>query len=451
MQAPGEKIPAPAMQEKHLTNQKFTDFDLAPSLLRGLADLGFTHCTPIQALVLPPALAGRDVAGQAQTGTGKTAAFLLTLFNRLINNPQPPPAACRPRAVILAPTRELAIQIHKDAQAIGEYTAIRLGLVYGGIHYDKQREEIAAGVDVLTGTPGRLLDYYRQGVFGLDAVEVAVLDEADRMFDLGFIRDIRYVLRRMPPAAARQSMLFSATLSLRVNELAYEHMNSPQRLVVESATPTAEKIEESLFFPAAEEKIPLLVQLLRQLPVERCLVFVNTRIAADTVHRWLQNNGVDSGVLSGDIPQQKRERLLESFRAARTTVMVATDVAARGLHIAGVSHVINFDLPQDCEDYVHRVGRTARAGASGAALSFACDKYAVHLPEIENFIGRKIPRRPPPPGPMPTVQPPAARSARRPSPSPAAAKPPQRQPSPAPLPRPAPRPAAADADVPAVG
>lgn len=449
MQAPGEKIPAPTMQEKHLSNQKFTDFDLAPSLLRGLADLGFTHCTPIQALVLPPALAGRDVAGQAQTGTGKTAAFLLTLFNRLINNPLPPPSLCRPRAVILAPTRELAIQIHKDAQAIGKYTAIRLGLVYGGIHYDKQREEIAAGVDVLTGTPGRLLDYYRQGVFGLDAVEAAVLDEADRMFDLGFIRDIRYVLRRMPPAAARQSMLFSATLSLRVNELAYEHMNNPQRLVVESATPTAEKIEESLFFPAAEEKIPLLVHLLRQLPVERCLVFVNTRIAADTVHRWLQNNGVDSGVLSGDIPQQKRERLLESFRAARTTVMVATDVAARGLHIAGVSHVINFDLPQDCEDYVHRVGRTARAGASGVALSFACDKYAVHLPEIENFIGRKIPRRPPPPGPMPAVQPPAAKSARR--PSPAAAKPPQRRPSPAPQPRPAPRPPTTEAEVPAVG
>lgn len=451
MQAPGEKNPAPAMQEKHLSNQKFTDFDLAPSLLRGLADLGFTHCTPIQALVLPPALAGRDVAGQAQTGTGKTAAFLLTLFNRLINNPLPPPSTCRPRAVILAPTRELAIQIHKDAQAIGKYTAIRLGLVYGGIHYDKQREEIAAGVDVLTGTPGRLLDYYRQGVFGLDAVEVAVLDEADRMFDLGFIRDIRYVLRRMPPAAERQSMLFSATLSLRVNELAYEHMNSPQRLVVESATPTAEKIEESLFFPAAEEKIPLLVQLLRQLPVERCLVFVNTRIAADTVHRWLQNNGVDSGVLSGDIPQQKRERLLEAFRAARTTVMVATDVAARGLHIAGVSHVINFDLPQDCEDYVHRVGRTARAGASGVALSFACDKYAVHLPEIETFIGRKIPRRSPPPGPMPAVQPPAAKSARRPSPSPTAAKPRQRQPSPAPQPRPAPRPAATETEVPAVG
>ena len=382
------------MKQQHLTEQAFAELDLIPPLLQGLSELGFQFCTPIQALTLPLALDGRDVAGQAQTGTGKTAAFLLTIFNHLVRTPAEPAGdgSCRPRAVILAPTRELAIQIHQDALDLGKHTELRLGLVYGGTGYEKQRTELSAGVDILIGTPGRLLDYYRQGIFALDRVEVVVLDEADRMFDLGFIRDIRYVLRRMPPPEKRQSMLFSATLSMRVDELAYEHMNDPKRLVVDGERRLAERIEEKIVFPANEEKIPLLVHFLRGLDVERCLVFANTRAMVDVVSDWLCENGFTAGVLSSSIPQVKRERLLDDFKSNKLQVLVATDVAARGLHIPGVSHVINFDLPQDCEDYVHRTGRTARAGASGIAISLACDKYAMHLPEIEDFIGHAIPR-----------------------------------------------------------
>jgi ATP-dependent RNA helicase RhlB len=378
--------------EHVLTNIFFEQFDLHPLLAQGLADCGFTRCTPIQALALPVALQGRDVAGQAQTGTGKTCAFLVTVMNRLLT--QPAMAERRdndPRALIIAPTRELAMQIDKDARAIGRHTGLRFALIYGGVDYDKQRAQLQAGCDVIIATPGRLLDYFKQHVFSFRAVESFVIDEADRMFDLGFIKDVRYLMRRLPPREQRQGLMFSATLSYRVLELAYEHMNQPQKLTVETERVTADRVRQQVFFPAKEEKIPLLLNLLERTDPQRSIVFVNTKAAAERVTQRLSRHGYVVGALSGDVPQKKRQKLLERFQKGEVQLLVATDVAARGLHIADVSHVFNYDLPQDGEDYVHRIGRTARLGAEGDAISFACDLYAMSLPDIEQYIGQKIP------------------------------------------------------------
>lgn len=378
------------MQTDYLTHVLFSSLSLSDSLLESLEDAGFVYCTPIQAATLPLALKGQDIAGQAQTGTGKTAAFLLATLHHLMETPVAEDAI-GPWAMIIAPTRELAVQIHRDAELIGRYTGLKCVAVFGGAGYESQRRQIEAGVDVLIGTPGRLIDYYKQGVYALNAIEVVVLDEADRMFDLGFISDIRYLLRKMPPPDQRINLLFSATLSNRVMELAYEHMNNPQVIRVEAEHVTADKVRQVLYHVSAHDKIALLFGVLRQQEPKRTMIFVNTKRAADRVTGYLLGNGYDAGVLSGDIPQQKRLRLLESFQRGDLPILVATEVAARGLHIADVTHVINFDLPQDQEDYVHRIGRTARIGASGDAISFACEQYVYSLPDIESFIGQKIP------------------------------------------------------------
>jgi ATP-dependent RNA helicase RhlB len=383
------------MSHQPLTDIFFDSFDLHPSLLSGLHAAGFVRCTPIQALTLPVALAGRDVAGQAQTGTGKTAAFLVAVLNRLLTRPAVPDRKITdPRAVILAPTRELAIQIDKDFRNIGRDTGLRSALIYGGVDYDKQREMLRAGCDLIIATPGRLIDYLKQHVFSFRGIEALVIDEADRMFDLGFIKDIRFLLRRMPPREERQSMLFSATLSHRVLELAYEHMNSPDKLTVEAETVTASRVRQVVYFPAKEEKLPLLIGLLSRIDAHRSIIFVNTKIAAEKVTRALEHQGHAVATLSGDVPQAKRERLLAKFQRGEIELLVATDVAARGLHIPDVSHVFNYDLPHDAEDYVHRIGRTARLGAEGDAISFACDLYAMSLPDIERYIEQKIPTAP---------------------------------------------------------
>ena len=384
------------MSDKPLTDITFSSFDLHPALLAGLEGAGFSRCTPIQAMTLPVALAGRDVAGQAQTGTGKTLAFLVAVMNRLLSRPALAERKPEdPRALILAPTRELAIQIHKDAVKFGADLGLRFALVYGGVDYDKQRELLQKGVDVIIATPGRLIDYVKQHkVVSLHACEVCVLDEADRMFDLGFIKDIRFLLRRMPERTTRQTLLFSATLSHRVLELAYEHMNEPEKLVVETEFITAAKVRQKLYYPADEEKIPLLIGLLSRSEGARTMVFVNTKAFVERVARALERAGYRVGVLSGDVPQKKRESLLKKFQAGQLELLVATDVAARGLHIDGVSHVFNFDLPFDAEDYVHRIGRTARLGAEGDAISFACERYAMSLPDIEAYIEQKIPSEP---------------------------------------------------------
>jgi len=377
--------------EDHLTELEFSTLPLSEKLLQGIADAGFRHCTPIQEGTLPLALAGRDVAGQAQTGTGKTAAYLVALFCRLSESEPLPAREPGPRALILAPTRELAVQIHADAVQLGRHLPFKLGIAFGGTDYEKQRRELAAGVDVLIGTPGRIIDYFKQKIFSFRRVQVMVLDEADRMFDLGFIKDIRYVLRRLPEPEKRLNMLFSATLSHRVLELAYEHMNDPTLIRIEPDKMTVDRVRQSIYFPSNEEKIPLLISLLSQRDARRTMVFVNTRREADRLQNFLEYNGIHAQAISGDVPQRKRLRMFKDFLSGDLPVLIGTDVASRGLHVPDVSHVVNYDLPQDAEDYVHRIGRTARAGASGDAISFGCENYAQSLPDIEAFIGRKIP------------------------------------------------------------
>lgn len=380
------------MSDEHLSSLAYSALPLAPSLMQGIVEAGFTYCTPIQAQTLPAALTGRDIAGQAQTGTGKTAAFLVALYQSLLS--RPPAANISPtsvRALVVAPTRELAVQIHKDAAVLGRHTGLRLGVVFGGTDYDKQRKQLQDGLDVLIGTPGRIIDYYKQQVYDLRHCQVLVLDEADRMFDLGFIADIRYILRRLPEPERRQSMLFSATLSQRVLELAYEHMNNPELVRIEPDKVMVDRVRQVIYFPSMGEKIPLLIGLLRQTEAHRTMVFVNTRRMCERLESALRANGFAAQAISGDVPQPKRLRFLRQFHEGELAVLIATDVASRGLHIPDVSHVFNYDLPQDAADYVHRIGRTARAGADGDAISFGCEEYAVGLPDIEAYIGHKIP------------------------------------------------------------
>ncbi|RLA03381.1 MAG: ATP-dependent RNA helicase RhlB [Gammaproteobacteria bacterium] len=380
------------MSETHLTETAFSSFSLSDKLMQGIEDSGFSMCTPIQAETLPVALAGKDVAGQAQTGTGKTAAFLVAVYNHLLTHEADEHRKVnQPRALILAPTRELAIQIHSDARVIGRHTGLKPVLAYGGTGYEQQRDEITAGVDILIGTPGRLIDYFKQHVYNLKMAQAIVLDEADRMFDLGFIKDIRYLFHRCPPPEQRLGLLFSATLSHRVQELAYEHMNNPVHISVEPEKVTADRVRQVLYHTSNEEKIPLLVGLLSHGDSRRSIVFVNTKRTAERVWSYLEGNEIKCAVLSGDVPQTKRQRLLKEFQEGKLPVLIATDVAARGLHVPDVSHVFNYDLPQDAEDYVHRIGRTARVGKDGDAISFACENYVYSLPEIEAFIGHKIP------------------------------------------------------------
>src|SRR5246500_661513 len=319
------------MTESRSDSITFASLGLKPEVMEGIRRAGFVTCTPIQAQTLPIALAGRDVAGQAQTGTGKTAAFLIALYQALLTPPAAPGRhAPSVRALIVAPTRELAVQIHHDALTLGAHTGLRHSVVYGGIDYEKQRRQLEEGIDVLIGTPGRLIDYYKQHVYDLRHAQVMVLDEADRMFDLGFIADIRYILRRLPPPQRRQSMLFSATLSYRVLELAYEHMNNPELVRIE---PDKRTVDE----------VPLLIGLLHQSEAVRTLVFVNTKRSAERLESVLRANGFHAQALSGDVPQAKRLRFLREFHNGDLAVLIATDVASRGLHIPDVSHVFNFD------------------------------------------------------------------------------------------------------------
>ncbi len=408
---------------------KFSELQLPELVQRGIEEAGFTDCTPIQEKSLPLALAGRDVAGQAQTGTGKTAAFLITMFTKLLEKDKArakpisaAEAGCEegatqaykqvrrgepdkanelmrakaashrhPRALILAPTRELVVQIEKDAQLLGKHAGLTIQAIYGGVDYMLQKNALKEGVDVVIGTPGRLIDYLKQKVYSLKNIEVLVIDEADRMFDMGFIADLRFILRRLPPYDARQNMMFSATLNRRVMELAYEFMNVPEKVSVSPEQMTAERVEQVLYHVGRKEKFPLLLGLLRKEGMERTMIFVNTKREAEFLYERLNANGFPCRVISGDVEQRKRLRILEDFKTGRLPILVATDVASRGLHIEGVSHVINYDLPQDPEDYVHRIGRTARAGAEGKAISLADEDGAFYVEPIEEYIKEKIP------------------------------------------------------------
>ncbi len=368
----------------------FSELDIPDEIRQGVEYAGFTICTPVQEAVLPRAIRGEDIAAQAQTGTGKTAAFLISLLTRMHRNPAVD-SGDSPQALIIAPTRELADQIFHEAERLGKFTGFRMLAVYGGIDYRKQMETLQNGVDVLIGTPGRLIDYYKQHVYSLKKTRYLIIDEADRMFDMGFIDDIRYMLKKLPPYTKRQSMLFSATLSYRVMELAYEHMNLPEKISITPETLTVEKVAQVLYHVGKHEKIPLLLGLLKREAPERALIFVNTRRAAEMVVERLNRNSWKAQAITGEIEQKKRLRILSDFKAGDLAVLVATDVASRGIDVKGVTHVFNFDLPQDAEDYVHRIGRTGRAGEAGKAISMADEEYVYSLEDIEKYIGQKIP------------------------------------------------------------
>ncbi|MCP4983237.1 MAG: DEAD/DEAH box helicase [Gammaproteobacteria bacterium] len=379
------------MGQQHLTEQQFSSLELDQRLLSALNRLEFNYCTPIQAQSLPILLAGKDVSGQAQTGTGKTLAFLLACAEQILNSDKPATAVGKPRTLILAPTRELAIQIHKDAVALFRDLPLNLAICYGGKAYEQQKRQFDQPVDILIGTPGRLIDFFKQRLFDFKSIEVMILDEADRMFDMGFIADVRYMLRRLPDPEKRINMLFSATMAQKVMELAYEHMNQPELIKIDADTPAVERIEQSIYHPANHEKIPLLLGLIKQLQPQRSIIFANTKHATIRIWEYLEGNGLSAAIISGDIHQNKRESLLKKFHDGEYSILVATDVASRGLHIPDVTHVFNYDLPELGEDYVHRIGRTARAGKSGAAISFACEDYAMNLIDIETYTRKSIP------------------------------------------------------------
>ncbi|MBF0367908.1 MAG: DEAD/DEAH box helicase [Magnetococcales bacterium] len=393
---------------------EFSELPIPPAVMAGIEAAGFSTCTPIQEMTLPLTMNGHDVAGQAQTGTGKTAAYLIACFSRMLEteakeaaaakegNAKPPPKAAnrsRPRLLVIAPTRELAVQIEQDALLLGKETGLFIGAVYGGVDYEKQKNMLTSGkVDVLIGTPGRLIDYFKQKFYSCSQVEALVIDEADRMFDMGFIADLRYLLRRLPPPAQRISMLFSATLSYRAQELSYEYMNDPEVISTPMEARTADQVNQCLYHVESKRKISLLVGLLRSHltvgedgVVGRVMIFINTKRMGERLENWLEHNGLGCGYLSGDVPQAKRLKVLKRFQNGEMPVLIATDVAGRGLHIDGVTLVVNYDLPENAEDYVHRIGRTARAGAKGDAISLVDEEGAYCLEAIEAYAGIKIP------------------------------------------------------------
>jgi len=368
----------------------FDDVDLPAELRTAVADLGFERLTRVQAEVLPRSLEGRDIVAQAQTGSGKTAAYLLTVFSRMLRQERRS-AIENPRALIIAPTRELAVQIASDAEKLAAHTDFSIHVVFGGIDYKKQRERFASGVDLLIGTPGRLIDYHRQGAYSLRDTEMVVVDECDRLFDMGFAEDLRWLLHRLPYTDKRQSLMFTATLSRRVMRLGWREMTDPAEIVINREQLTPETVHQELYHVASHEKLSLLLGLLEREGGERIMIFLNTKHASRRLVEDLRRHGYVARALTGDVMQTKRLRVLDDFRDGRLPILVATDVASRGLHIDGVTHVINFDLPQDAEDYVHRIGRTARVGAEGKALTLACDDYVYSLDAVHTYVGYEIP------------------------------------------------------------
>ncbi|NVM20560.1 MAG: DEAD/DEAH box helicase [Desulfobacterales bacterium] len=373
---------------KEIRDMLFDEFDLPREVFEGIKAAGFTECTPIQALGLPVTLKGGDIAAQAQTGTGKTATFLITVFDRLIRRTKPRHAGAR--ALIIAPTRELTVQICEDAKLLGRYTNFKVLPVFGGIDYVKQEQALRSGADIVVATPGRLIDYMKKGVFSTKSISMLVIDEADRLFDMGFVKDLRYILRRMPPYTKRQSMLFSATLSYRVMELAYEYMNNPQEVFLSRENITLEEIDQCLYHVGNERKLNLLLGLLKQESSNRILIFANTRTGVEMLTRKLKGNGYAAVGITGTVTQKKRLQIMQQFKAGNIKILVATDVASRGIHVEDIDIVINYDIPQDPEDYVHRIGRTGRAGKTGRAIMLACETYVYYLDTVEKLIGEKI-------------------------------------------------------------
>jgi ATP-dependent RNA helicase RhlB len=382
-----DQFQVPPMEGK----TRFHDFDLQLSLMQGIAELGFQYCTPIQEKALPTALAGSDLIGKANTGTGKSAVFLIATMARLLKQQATPSSSGHPRALVIAPTRELVIQIAKDGAAIGRHTGLSIVAVYGGADYTRQIETLKRQpADIVVATPGRLLDFCGKNIVRLSNCEVLVIDEADRMLDMGFIPDVRRIIGRMPDKEQRQTMLFSATITGDVQRLAAQWCTKPTLAEIEEEEVSAETVEQIVYMVTEEEKYNVLYNLLQQKPDDRILVFTNQKHEARRLNDRLIRNGINSALLTGDVPQAKRTSRLETFRTGRIKVLVATDVAGRGIHIDDITHVVNYTLPYEPEDYVHRIGRTGRAGASGVAISFACEQGGFYMPAIEEFIGRSL-------------------------------------------------------------
>ena len=372
--------------------KRFHDFDLPSEVMHGIADLGFQYCTEIQALSLQNALDGKNVAGKAQTGSGKTAAFLVAILTRYLRTPDMrAKAGGTPRALVIAPTRELVIQICKDAAAIGKYCALRSLAIYGGMDLERQREELLdAPVDLLVATPGRLLDFCKRGVINLGNVDTLVIDEADRMLDMGFIPDVRDIVRRLPPKGKRATMLYSATLTDRVMELASSWMDAPVKAEVESEHNATDTVRQVVYIIRSEDKFKVLFNHIALHPDARAIVFCNRKDTTEDVCESLARRGVKCEMLSGDVNQNKRLSVLENFRAGKIKIVVATDVAGRGIHVDDIEYVINFDFPYEAEDYVHRIGRTGRAGNTGIAISFADEDESFAIPDIEEYINEPL-------------------------------------------------------------
>jgi len=378
---------------------RFHDFDLPVPLMRAIHALGFEYCTPIQAEALTHTLLGGDVVGKAQTGTGKTAAFLISILAYFLEEKAPDgqkPGA--PRALIVAPTRELALQIEKDAKALARFTSLNVASVVGGMDYQKQREQLSRKLDVLVATPGRLLDFHEKRDVDLTQTEVLVLDEADRMLSMGFIPDVKRIIRHTPKAEERQTFLFSATFSPDILNLASQWTHNATHVEIEASLENAANIDQRVYLVGDSDKQRLLINLLNQASMERVIVFGNRRDLVRNLDETLRNAGINVAMLSGDVPQSARIKTLDRFRDGEVDVLVATDVAGRGIHIDDVSHVVNYTLPEDPEDYVHRIGRTGRAGAEGVSISFVGEEDAFALPGIESYIGDKLPCQHPPEG-----------------------------------------------------
>lgn len=370
---------------------RFHDMQLPDSLMRGIQELGFEYCTPIQAQSLPAALRGSDILGQAQTGTGKSAAFLTAVINRLLTEPLEERFASEPRALIVAPTRELVMQIGKDAQGLAKYTGLKVVTIVGGMDYEEQRRQLRDHVvDILVATPGRLIDFMGSQDVYLDEVDVLVLDEADRMLDMGFIPDVRRIERATPTKGDRQTLFFSATFTEQIRRLIDQWTHEPVEVTIEPETVATDNIEQKFLMVAGDEKFDILCKLLREEKIERAIIFANRRDITRNLCDKLNKKGLTSVLLSGEVNQQKRIKTLERFRDGYVNIMVATDVAGRGIHVDGVSHVFNYNLPDDAEDYVHRIGRTGRAGTQGTSIALISEDDAFELPALEAYLGNKL-------------------------------------------------------------
>lgn len=372
--------------------KSFESLDLDERILRGIRDLGFETCSPIQGAILPHTLRGLDAIGKAQTGTGKTAAFLITIFNDLLSHSIDGERFIgEPRALVIAPTRELVMQIAEDAKLLGKHTGLRVVTLIGGMDYQKQLQQLELEpVDLVVATPGRLIDFMtRQDLF-LESVEILVLDEADRMLDMGFIPQVKRIVRSTPPKQNRQTLLFSATFTQDIINLSEQWTYKPIKIEIEPDSVATANVDQKVYLVSTEQRYQVLKNLLRSDDATSVIVFANRRDQVRSLYERLRKSNIACGVLSGEIPQNKRTRTLEDFKRGKLTVLVATDVAGRGIHVDGVSHVVNYNLPEDPDDYVHRIGRTGRAGATGISVSFASEDDAFLLPDIEALLGERL-------------------------------------------------------------